>query len=51
MQNKGLCNTCVKDKECSFPRKFPMFLCDEFDIPLIEAGVSAETAAENTESK
>jgi len=32
MENKGLCNTCINDKDCSFPRKFPVYLCEEFDI-------------------
>jgi hypothetical protein len=36
MQNKGLCNNCVKDKHCSTPRKFPVFLCEEFEIEKLE---------------
>ncbi len=27
---KGLCSTCVYDKECTFPRKFPVLQCEEF---------------------
>lgn len=32
MESKGLCKTCVHDKGCSFPRRFPIYLCEEFDI-------------------
>ena len=27
---KGLCNSCVNDKWCTFPRRFPVFQCEEF---------------------
>jgi len=30
MENKGLCETCVHDKECTFSRKFPVIECEEF---------------------
>jgi hypothetical protein len=30
MENKGLCVTCVSDKDCTFPRKFPVIQCQEF---------------------
>ena len=30
MKTKGLCSTCVNDKECTFPRKFPVWQCEEF---------------------
>jgi hypothetical protein len=30
MEKKGLCNTCVNDKGCTFPRKFPVLQCEEF---------------------
>lgn len=30
MEKKGLCSTCVHDKECTFPRKFPVWQCEEF---------------------
>jgi hypothetical protein len=30
MENKGLCITCVHDKECMFIRKFPVLQCEEF---------------------
>lgn len=38
MVKKGLCETCVNDKDCAFPRKFPVLQCEEFDDrePLIE---------------
>lgn len=32
MVKKGLCSTCVHDKECTFPRKFPVWHCEEFTI-------------------
>ena len=30
MEKKGLCSSCVNDKECTFPRSFPVFQCEEF---------------------
>jgi len=30
MEKKGLCITCVHDKDCTFPRKFPVLQCEEF---------------------
>lgn len=30
MENKGLCETCVYDKECTFSRRFPVIECEEF---------------------
>lgn len=27
---KGLCVTCINDKGCTFPRKFPVWQCEEF---------------------
>lgn len=30
MENKGLCETCVHDKECTFSRRFPIIECEEF---------------------
>ena len=35
MQNKGLCSTCLSDGTCSFLRKFPVIMCEEFDIMAI----------------
>jgi len=31
MDKKGLCSTCLNDKECSFPRKTPVLQCEEFN--------------------
>lgn len=31
MGKKGLCETCVNDKGCTFPRKFPVLQCEEFE--------------------
>jgi hypothetical protein len=31
MKKKGLCSTCANDKDCDFPRKFPIWQCEEFD--------------------
>jgi len=38
MEKKGLCITCVNDKDCSFPRRFPVLQCEEFQDrePLVE---------------
>lgn len=30
MKGRGLCSTCVHDKDCTFPRRFPVLLCEEF---------------------
>ena len=30
MEKKGLCITCANDKTCTFPRKFPVWQCEEF---------------------
>jgi hypothetical protein len=30
MKKKGLCSSCINDRECSFPRKFPVWQCEEF---------------------
>ncbi len=32
MENKGLCITCVHDKDCIFQRRFPVLECEEFSI-------------------
>jgi len=31
MENKGLCSACVNDEGCTFPRKFPVLQCEEFE--------------------
>jgi hypothetical protein len=31
MLNKGLCSTCISGVSCTFPRKFPVVQCEEFD--------------------
>jgi hypothetical protein len=31
MIKKGICSTCSNDKDCSFPRKFPVWQCEEFN--------------------
>jgi sporulation-control protein spo0M len=31
MQKKGLCTNCVNDKTCTFPRRFPVWQCEEFE--------------------
>ena len=30
MVRKGLCSTCMHDKECTFSRTFPVLQCEEF---------------------
>ena len=27
---RGICTICVSDKQCSFPRKFPVLECEEY---------------------
>ena len=31
MKKKGLCSTCANDKHCDFPRKFPVWQCEELN--------------------
>jgi hypothetical protein len=31
MDKKGLCVTCSHDKDCDFPRKFPVLQCEELN--------------------
>jgi len=31
MQTKGLCTTCVNDETCTYPRRFPVCQCEEFE--------------------
>jgi len=42
MENKGLCKTCSNDKTCSFPRHFPVIICEEFDIIIGETETKRE---------
>ncbi len=30
MKKKGLCSSCINDDRCTFPRRFPVFQCEEF---------------------
>ena len=30
MGKKGLCGLCVRNKDCTFPRQFPVVQCEEF---------------------
>ena len=30
MQDKGLCEICINDKDCTFPRRFPVLECKEY---------------------
>ena len=32
MVNKGICETCIYDNWCVFPRKFPVLQCEEFIV-------------------
>ena len=38
VKKKGLCSTCVHDKECCFSRKTIIWQCEEFgdDVPVKE---------------
>ncbi len=38
MKNKGLCNTCINNKKCVFPQKFPVLQCEEFSDHEPKAG-------------
>jgi hypothetical protein len=31
MKNRELCSTCINDRGCTFPRRFPILQCEEFD--------------------
>lgn len=31
MSGKGLCITCIKDKDCAFTKKYPVVYCEEFN--------------------
>ena len=42
MENRGLCVTCVHDKTCSFPRKFPVIQCEEFETITQKIGMEKE---------
>ena len=33
MQQKGLCSNCVNDDTCTFPRRFPVAECEEYECP------------------
>ena len=33
MQQKGLCFNCVHDSTCTFPRRFPVTECEEYECP------------------
>ncbi len=40
MEKKGLCSSCVNDKECTFSRRFPVFQCEElvgYELKLTKA--------------
>ncbi len=30
MENQGICPQCRHDKQCSFPRRFPIISCEKF---------------------
>lgn len=30
MQEKGICQNCQYDTNCSYDRKFPVYSCDEY---------------------
>jgi len=31
MEKKGLCRSCNAEKNCLFPRRFPVLFCEEFN--------------------
>jgi hypothetical protein len=32
MVQKGICSNCVEDMKCNFPRKFPVWECEGYNI-------------------
>lgn len=50
MENRGLCNTCVSEKGCVFPRKFPVLQCEEFSNYFTCAKVARHTKSKATVS-
>ena len=45
MVKKGLCITCANDKTCTFPRKFPVWQCEEFSDYEPTAKITNSSAA------
>ena len=43
MEKKGLCGSCVNDKDCTFLRMFPVLQCEEFIGDEQEAAKSEKT--------
>jgi len=39
MQGKGLCSSCVKDKDCIFSGKSPVWECEEHSFGKAKAGI------------
>ena len=47
-EKKGICITCENDLKCSFPRKNPVWNCEEFKVIDVKVG---KREIQNTESK
>jgi len=45
MVKKGLCVTCVNDKDCIFSRRFPVLQCEEFSDNEPTAEITNSSAA------
>lgn len=41
--NKGLCSTCVNEKDCGYTRKFPVHACDDFTLGKSKNFIKNET--------
>lgn len=45
MENsKGICSICANDRHCNFPRKFPVWQCEEYT----NSGTRIKSAQKNT---
>ncbi|MEJ2354974.1 MAG: hypothetical protein P8Y62_03630, partial [candidate division WOR-3 bacterium] len=49
MDKKGLCVTCSHDKDCDFPRKFPVLQCEELNGDNHDSTQKTEIKSRNQE--
>ena len=48
MENKGLCVSCVSDKDCVFYREFPLLYCEEFSCEKPKSATSESKKIKRT---